>query len=202
MTDLIPIVVWNDVDKGMVIAWPDEFVVFDRSHAQTGPIRTNAGGDNDVVVEGLGLHCTEHYVLLQDLVVGEGAVSRIEDVDSAKAHLSEKETTERFKIGTVTEAPRRDGDYFAARSKEPCRYREEARVQIGCLKSDGAEQPSLARVCPDLPVRRVEDGTVQSFPFSWCKEIAGKGIRARLQEVVLNNAPLKSNPNVFAHCPA
>jgi hypothetical protein len=190
------------MDERVAVTGLDEVVVTDCSDAYVGIVGAEARGNDDAGTRLRRPLGTEHDVLLQDLVVGKGPISCIEHMDLAKAHGAQEEAAERVEVGSVAEAPRGDRDHLPTGGEDLGRNGEEARIQVACLDPDLPEQPALTGFCANLPVRRVQDGAVESFISPCREEIARQTPRPGLEEIFGNDTRLELDARLIAGCPA
>lgn len=97
-------------------------------------------------------------VLLQHIVVPEGFVARLEQVQVADGGPFQQKVAERAVVGAVAEAARNDRHDLAARRHQQYRQRDKCRVQVDRLDADLTHQQTVTGSAADFLVRRVEDG--------------------------------------------
>ena len=97
-------------------------------------------------------------VFLKDIVIAEGLLAGLEDVDAPQAHHFQEGKTEPAKIRTVAETPWGDGRQFPAGRKHARRQPDEGGVKVRYLHPCGIQPFACGRFAVDLLVRRIEDG--------------------------------------------
>ncbi len=102
-------------------------------------------------------------VFLKDIVVAEGLLAGLEDVDAPQAHHFQEGETEPAKIGAVAETPRGDGRHLAAGREHTRRQPDKSRVEVRYLHTCGIEPFARGRLAVDLFVGGIEDGMGKMF---------------------------------------
>ena len=96
-----------------LVAIEDDFAERNSLFGKVGERRVAAGRQNDVALI-RSLHYTEDDVFLQDFIVLEGVVPRLEHMNLSNRRPIEKHLPERLEVGAVAKATGGDCDEFAA----------------------------------------------------------------------------------------
>jgi hypothetical protein len=144
----------------MPVVGPDDLRLVDLASRAPGIVGRVAGRDDHLATRAR-FYSMQNEILLQDIVVPEGLIASLEDVQSPQGHLVQKRFSKGLEISAVAEAARRDRHELAARLEQTDNDREKCGVEIAGLDAKVAQQLAVLRVTPNLVIWRIQDRAVE-----------------------------------------
>ena len=112
-------------------------------------------------------------VFLKHIIFAKCLVAGLEDMKMLQSHLAQEQFAKWLEIWPVAETTRRNRYHLTAGLQEPDHDREECSVEVTGLNINLAQQQPVLRVAMNLPIGRIQDGTVVELGWG-CEQITSQ----------------------------